>query len=371
MRLIGYFQEEAQASSFCEFLLHKGIPGQFEKILHEGVSSYAIWIHREEDLDQAFDYYQKYVLHPEDPFFGKPQKKQESSPRTIPREKSTVVVKPSFSLTHVILIICAILFFWNGRQEEKIKAISKDTVLSDYSLTPLQQSLFFDEPKAVEEIEQFVRTYGISSLEQVKSEPIAVQKKFQIVTSIPCWKGIFPLALDVIQKEPFSIGPLFEKIRQGEVWRLVTPSFMHRDFLHIFFNMAWLLILGKQIEIRLKKPRMLLLILALAVFSNVCQYLMSGAYFLGFSGIITGFAGFIWSRQQKAPWEGYPLHKTTALFLFYFVLILFFVSIACFILQALRMVGSISSIANTAHLSGGILGLMLGRSSFFAKRIPS
>ena len=33
-----------------------------------------------------------------------------------------------------------------------------------------------------------------------------------------------------------------------------------------------------------------------------------------------GMAGFIWMRQRKAPWEGYPLHPSTFSFLglFYF-----------------------------------------------------
>ena len=42
--------------------------------------------------------------------------------------------------------------------------------------------------------------------------------------------------------------PLFEKIRQGELWRLFTPCILHRDFLHILFNMIWVWILVKQIE---------------------------------------------------------------------------------------------------------------------------
>lgn len=181
-----------------------------------------------------------------------------------------------------------------------------------------------------------------------------------------------PIQHALLFDDPKAVGsaaPLFEKIRQGQVWRFVTPIFMHQDVLHIFFNMSWLLILGRQIELRLKKSKFLFLILLLAIFSNTSQYLMSGPYFLGISGVITGLAGFIWARQSKAPWEGYEVQKTTLTFLFTFVLILFFISAVCFILNALGWRAFSSSMANTAHISGGLLGLILGWSSFFARRL--
>lgn len=362
MRLIGHLEIEEQAASFSDFLSRKGIANQYEK---GGEKGYNLWIHREEDLDVAFNYYQKFILHPEDALFTPPLPK---SPEVKIRPHETKVSKASFFLTHAVLVLCAFLFFWDGKQESSMKK-SKDPFVSEFSLTPLQKALFFDEPKAVDDIEKFIQEYGITSLEEVKKEPLPVQSAFEIASTTPYWKGIVPVLLEKIQKKPVRMGPLFEKTREGEVWRLVSPSFLHRDFIHIFFNMAWLLILGKQIELRLKKYKMVLLILLLAAFSNTMQYLISGPYFLGFSGVVTGLAGFIWSRQKKAPWEGYPLNRTTSLFLFYFVLVLLLVSITCFTLQALGVVDFISSIANTAHISGGILGLVLGRASFFSRTL--
>ena len=119
----------------------------------------------------------------------------------------------------------------------------------------------------------------------------------------------------------------------------------------------------------MNKWKICLLILILGVASNVAQYLMSGPYFLGFSGVIVGMAGFIWVRQKIAPWEGYPLPKATALFLLFFVLAMFGLELLTFILQLLSVINIAPNIANTAHIIGGLSGMLLGRLSFFSRRM--
>ncbi len=373
MRLIAFFTSEKQVIDFSDFLIRNKIANQYEQVIEKGVTSFSIWVHDEKDLTSAFDYYQLFVLQPEHPrFLPKQKPEQPFVPLSENKQKEKFHQKILFfSLTHSLLIICCFLFIWNVRQESELKkTVQEGMGVSEFMLTPLQQALFFDDPKAMKEMQKLIEKYSISSLEELKTEPLEVQRAFQTAKKEPLWQGAFQSVLEKIQKGTFGEpAPLFEKIQEGEVWRFISPVFMHRDFLHIFFNMAWFLILGKQIEARLKKPRMLLLILLLAIFSNTAQYLMSGAYFLGFSGVITGLAGFIWSRQKKAPWEVYPLNRSTALFLFYFVLILFFISVVCFMLKAFTGKDFDSSMANTAHISGGLLGLALGRCSFFSRRL--
>lgn len=84
-------------------------------------------------------------------------------------------------------------------------------------------------------------------------------------------------------------------IRQGQYWRLVTPIFLHYGFVHIAFNALWLGFLGFRIEAVFGGWRFLLLVLLLAVISNVAQALVSFPIaFGGVSGVVYGLFSFVW-----------------------------------------------------------------------------
>src|SRR5690606_6121950 len=113
----------------------------------------------------------------------------------------------------------------------------------------------------------------------------------------------------------------------------------------------------------------LTLIVIIGVISNIAQYIAGGAYFLGFSGVVVGLAGFIWIRQKKAPWEGYTMPRSTAMFLLFFVLAMFALELFSFLLQLFSSIQIVPYIANTAHIVGGLTGLLLGRIKFFARKL--
>lgn len=346
MRLIGRFFSEPQALGFFAFLALQGVATHYEK----QESEYLLWVHREEDVESAKRYYEEWKQNPEDPRFVV----QISHVEPILKKK-----KFSVSFTQISVFICTVLFLICSWQEIRMP-------VNELGITPLQQALFFDDPESMQNLQKLIEKYSIAS---VQEQPLAVQKKFQQALEAPLWRGATDLLAEKIEHKKISeMPPLFEKIRQGEVWRIFSPSFLHRDFLHLLFNMAWLLILGRLIEVRIKMGKMILLIMLLAAFSNTAQYLMSGPYFLGFSGVVSGLAGFIWSRQKIAPEDGYPVHRSTILFLFYLVLVLSGIGIVCFFLQALGGINFGFSIANTAHVSGGLLGLLLGRLRYFSIR---
>lgn len=235
-------------------------------------------------------------------------------------------------------------------------------------LTPIQRDLFFDYPKAMESMNQVILRYNIRSLEDLPNLTKAGQRQLRQAEEIPMWNGLMVETMQWIHTGDFDYKvPLFEKIREGQVWRFFSPCLLHKDIIHLAFNMGWLFLLGLQIERRIFKYRFLLLILLIGIVSNTAQYLLGGPYFLGFSGVVVGLAGFIWIRQKKAPYEGYPLPRATALFVFYFVLAMMVLEVIAVLAQAIFSIAFPLNIANTAHVAGGITGLILGRFAFFRR----
>lgn len=127
-------------------------------------------------------------------------------------------------------------------------------------------------------------------------------------------------------------------LMSGQLWRLVTPIFVHFGLLHILFNMLWLKQLGTMVEQR-QSPRFLaLFVLATAVIPNTAQYLVSGnPLFGGMSGVVFALLGYIWIRSKVDPRSGYALPQ--------------FIVIWMMAWLVLGFTGLIGNIANTAHLA--------------------
>jgi len=138
----------------------------------------------------------------------------------------------------------------------------------------------------------------------------------------------------------------FPEIRSGEVWRLVTPIFIHLGIIHLLFNMLWLKTLGEIFEAQHSTLRLGLFVVVTAVLSNVAQYFTSGPSFGGMSGVVYGLLGFIWLRGRFDPTAGYRLNQGIVVMM----IIWFF----------LGFTGLIGHIANTAHGVGFGVGLAWG-----------
>lgn len=388
MRLIGTFDSEQEAYAFYSFLLREQIQNIYEPFQEEknGVKHYRVWIYDEDDFVTAAEWMQHYRDHPEDPRFQGTGYAPTSTPpspgyaeisrsedlkwQSVPLSTRQKKEFPA-PLTNLIILVCGILFLWNGFQEAEILK-EKGVVAAQLAMTPLQQDLFFDDPNSYQSIQEMIDTVPLTNYKELKDLPPEATVLLQKSADTPSWRGLFSFFETAKEKgwaEALAI-PMFEKIRQGQIWRFFTPCVMHSDFLHILFNMVWVWILVKQIEQRLPKAKLCLMIVMIGVISNTAQYLMSGPFFLGFSGIIVGLAAFIWMRQKRAPWEGYPLQKSTVLFLLLFVLAMFAIELITFGLQMFSVLKVTPNIANTAHIVGGLAGLLLGRCSFFSRKMP-
>jgi len=78
------------------------------------------------------------------------------------------------------------------------------------------------------------------------------------------------------------------QILNGEVWRLLTPVFLHGSILHIVFNMYALFAIGPSLERAYGHKRFLLLYFLAGFAGNTLSFLLSPAASLGASTAIFG-----------------------------------------------------------------------------------
>ncbi len=240
---------------------------------------------------------------------------------------------PLGPLTKFIVGFCTLLF--------AISAITTPTDETGPALSTIKKEMLYDYPKA-----------------------------YELNQNIPYWEGFYNQIVSHFKEgTAFKIqAPVFEKIKQGEVWRLFTPIFLHGDIFHLLFNMAWAIVIGRQLESRLGLFKTSLFILITALVSNTAQYLMSGPNFIGYSGVLCGMFAFIWVRQKKAPWEEYDLDSSTALFILVFVSGLFLFETFATLLNIYGNIYISPNIANTAHITGGLTGAFLAALPYFSRK---
>ncbi len=143
--------------------------------------------------------------------------------------------------------------------------------------------------------------------------------------------------------------PQFYEIQQGQLWRLITPIFLHFGILHLSMNGVMIWIFGRLLEPLHGAVVYISIIIVMAIISNTAQYLVTGPLFGGLSGVIYGLLGFVWGLGKFSPY--YPLRldpKFTGFVVGWFIL--------CWS-GLLEKIGI--HIANTAHTAGLISGVIL------------
>ena len=128
---------------------------------------------------------------------------------------------------------------------------------------------------------------------------------------------------------------------EGTLWVLHWKLASSKDF-----NTMWWWQLGGCIEKSLGRITLVNLFLVSAIASNLGQFMVSGPYFGGLSGVVYALVGFIWWLGWLAPEKGLSLSKPIIGFLLFW-LVLGFVDLLPV------------NTANTAHLLGLISGCLM------------
>ena len=160
------------------------------------------------------------------------------------------------------------------------------------------------------------------------------------------------MIVDPRQYEWFSladrVNALLDTLSKGQVWRLITPDFLHFSWTHIIFNSVMLWFLGSQIEFIDGRTRLLVLALVASLLSNGLQYLVTGPLFGGLSGVVYAIMGYCWLSQRRLPRFQFPP-----------ALITFALAWMVLGFTPLPFMLGMGNMANEAHLGGFVAGLLV------------
>jgi hypothetical protein len=166
---------------------------------------------------------------------------------------------------------------------------------------------------------------------------------------------IFSFMLQIIPGYEEAMWLIPNLLFQGEnLWTLVTHMFVHSGFTHLFFNMLVLFFFGPELEKRAGKKIFTYIYftagLVAAIAYSITSFSSNTQYIpiVGASGAIMGiFAALALIAPDIRVYVYFiPMQITHALILF--------------VLLDFLLLGSNDMIAHTAHLSGVLVGLLMG-----------
>ena len=137
-----------------------------------------------------------------------------------------------------------------------------------------------------------------------------------------------------------------------EIWRWLTPIFLHFSVLHLAFNLAVITEFSRRVEARVGSARFALVVVVIAVLSNLGQFLYTSyPLFGGLSGVGYGLVGYVLVRHRLAPEDtAWQVHMGFA-----WSLLIFLVVFSTGITEPFELF-----VANAAHWVGLVAGAALG-----------
>jgi GlpG protein len=291
MRQIGHLETESAARDFGDFLYVQGIHNQID---HEPNDGWAVWVLDEEQLPRAKQFLAEFRVDPNDAKFS--SHREEASRRRREEEKTQTAYA------------------------KKIKSrgqLFRQTGAGGFG--PVTLTLI-----VISVVVFVLMKFGHDSERVMK---LFITDYWRSGSFLEWRKGL-------------------PEVMRGEVWRLLTPIFLHFNLLHIVFNMFALRDLGSMIEARQNSWVLASLVLMFGVGSNFAEFYFERPDFGGMSGVLFGLFGYIWMRGKFDPGSGLYLHPTNV-----WMMILWFV---------LCWAQVIPGIANIAHTAGLVMGMAVG-----------
>jgi GlpG protein len=323
MRRIGTLADGSLARRFCDYLMTLSIDATSDADGDEPAASWNIWIREEQDVEKARGELAEFEKSPEDPRYQVGEdaarirndriaqqqqrvKQHRETVRSMPPDSggfgpmlSAPVKQQGIPITIAIIVISVIASFGSGFSHPRGPLIEgKET---------LEQQIYF----------------GLSCVDRRE------------------W----------VQKNEDD----YASIREGQVWRFVTPMFLHGGPFHLLFNMLWIFYFGSVIE-RLHGSLFFLLLTMSAQFAGMMlqvslpvtdalpEALHGSPFAVGASGAVYGLFGYLWVRPAVDP--SYPIRLQPT----QIVLMLGWL-VAC-------MTPLVPNVANGGHLGGLFAGML-------------
>ncbi|MCL2575585.1 MAG: rhomboid family intramembrane serine protease [Defluviitaleaceae bacterium] len=159
----------------------------------------------------------------------------------------------------------------------------------------------------------------------------------------------------------FGAANYYLTFEHMQLYRLVTPIFLHIGFVHLLFNTMWIAIVGIRAEKYMGHFKFLILYLASGIVGGIAMMLLSpNAVGAGASGAIFGMFGALLAFTLVTKKQAGDLSAST--------LGMLIVLQVLFGFAAPGILGEGINIANSAHIGGLIVGFVLG---FIFTKIPN
>ena len=343
-KLISYPAEPLLAQKLHAWLAVNQIDARCKQVDDE----WEIWVLDEDQLLAAQELAATFNTNPDDPQFAtvlnkanKIEAEKDKLQRVRRKEANKLErqqqqrhsVRPTKSLTRSIILLCSVLF---------------------------GASLVFQtsDGNFIHESLGIVRTTSIN--ESYRERIIYLQQSENLAADAAKTR------VDTMLNSSYNSLRL-EDIKRGQVWRMVTPIFLHAagaslsSFLHILFNMYWLFALGIGLERQFGAGNFVLLILFTGVISILLPAIapedgmfgltaLGGSKVVGFSGVIYGIIGFGWIKMKMQP------HLGTIIPSFVFIFMMIWLGIGLVSPEG----GFFGAISHLAHAAGLLAGMAFG-----------